>query len=79
MPSAWRRGRTVGSPEIRGSERHPLPGAVTVSKGGSFRILGNFPDSRNAHEILKKLAVRDKLTLFEVIEQYLSLAEKSQM
>ena len=28
--------------------------------------------SRNAHEILRKLARRDKLTLSEVIEQYLS-------
>ena len=28
--------------------------------------------SRNAHEILRKLAMRDKLTLSEVIERYLS-------
>ena len=28
--------------------------------------------SRNAHELLSKLATRDKLTLSEVIEQYLS-------
>jgi hypothetical protein len=28
--------------------------------------------SRNAHEILMKLAMRDKLTLSEVIERYLS-------
>jgi hypothetical protein len=41
-------GRTVGSPEIRGGGRHPLPGAATISKGGSFRILGNIPGSRNA-------------------------------
>jgi macrodomain Ter protein organizer (MatP/YcbG family) len=27
--------------------------------------------SRNAHEILRKLAMRDKLTLSEVIERYL--------
>jgi hypothetical protein len=32
--------------------------------------------SRNAHEILRKLAMRDKLTLSEVIERYLSMAEK---
>jgi siderophore synthetase component len=32
--------------------------------------------SRNAHEILRKLAMRDKLTLSEFIERYLSMAEK---
>jgi hypothetical protein len=32
--------------------------------------------SRNAHQILRKLAMCDKLTLSEVIERYLSLAEK---
>ncbi|MDQ3959659.1 MAG: hypothetical protein M3255_05085 [Pseudomonadota bacterium] len=35
--------------------------------------------SRNAHEILRKLAMRDKLTLSEVIERYLSMAEKPKM
>jgi predicted DNA-binding ribbon-helix-helix protein len=30
--------------------------------------------SRNAHEILRKLATREKLTLSEVIERYLSMA-----
>jgi hypothetical protein len=32
--------------------------------------------SRNAHEILGKLAKRDKLTLSKVIERYLSMAER---
>jgi hypothetical protein len=32
--------------------------------------------SRNAREILRKLAMRDKIILSEVIERYLSMAEK---
>ena len=48
MCQAHEEGPDSQKPEIRGSGRHPLPGAATVSKGASFRILGNFPDFRSA-------------------------------